>query len=94
MGSKLGPLRSQLQDKYGIRAVRIAAEHTFIDRVVRDIDPTMGGRGAITALTKWLTDPVLNFLFTQVSKRSMCAGRTHVIALAPDDSVGVALEAA
>jgi energy-coupling factor transporter ATP-binding protein EcfA2 len=94
MRSKLGPLRAQLQDKYGIRAVRIAEERTFLDRVARDIDPTMGGRGAITALTKWLIDPVSNFLFTQVSERSMCIGKTLVIALAPDDSVRVALEAA
>lgn len=94
MRSKLGPLRAQLQDKYGIRAVRIAEERTFLDRVARDIDPTMGGRGAITAMTKWLIDPVSNFLFTQVSERSLCIGKTLVIALAPDDSVRVALEAA
>lgn len=93
MRSKLGPLRAQLQDKYGIRAVRIAEERTFLDRVARDIDPTMGGRGAITALTKWLIDPVSNFLFTQVSERSMCIGKTLVIALAPDDSVRVVFEA-
>lgn len=94
MRSKLGPLRAQLQDKYGIRAVRIADERTFLDRVARDIEPTMGGRGAITALTKWLIDPVSNFLFTQVSERSMCIGKTLVVVLAPDDSVRVALEAA
>uniref|UniRef100_A0ABX1PNS4 AAA domain-containing protein n=3 Tax=Aromatoleum TaxID=551759 RepID=A0ABX1PNS4_9RHOO len=93
MRSKLGPLRAQLQDKYGIRAVRIAEERTFLDRIARDIDPTMGGRGAITALTKWLIDPVSNFLFTEISDRSMCIGKTLVIALAPDDSIRVALEA-
>lgn len=94
MRSKLGPLRAQLQDKYGIRAVRIAEERTFLDRITRDIDPTMGGRGAITALTKWLIDPVSNFLFTEISDRSMCIGKTLVIALAPDDSIRVALETA
>jgi len=94
MRSKLGPLRAQLQDKYGIRAVRIADERTFLDRVARDIEPTMGGRGAITALTKWLIDPVSNFLFAQVSERSICIGKTLVIVLAPDDSVRVTLEAA
>ena len=94
MRSKLGPLRAQLQDKYGIRAVRIAEERTFLERVAQDIDPTMGGRGAITALTKWLIDPVSNFLFTQVSERSMCIGKTLVIALAPDGSVRVVLEVA
>lgn len=94
MRSKLGPLRAQLQDKYGIRAVRITEERTFLDRIARDIDPTMGGRGAITALTKWLIDPVSNYLFTEISDRSMCIGKTLVIALAPDDSIRVALEAA
>lgn len=94
MRSKLGPLRAQLQDKYGIRAVRIADERTFLERVACDIDPTMGGRGAITALTKWVIDPVSHFLFTEVSDRSMCIGKALVIALAPDDSVRVALEAA
>lgn len=94
MRSKLGPLRAQLQDKYGIRAVRIAEERTFLERIARDIDPTMGGRGAITALTKWLIDPVSRFLFTEISDRSMCIGKVLVIALAPDDSIRVALEAA
>ena len=94
MRSKLGPLRGQLQDKYGIRAVRIADERAFLDRVARDIEPSMGGRGAITALTKWLIDPVSNFLFTQVPERSMCIGKTLVILLAQDDTVRVTLEAA
>ena len=94
MRSKLGPLRAQLQDKYGIRAVRIADERTFLERVACDIDPTMGGRGAITALTKWVIDPVSHFLFTEVSDRSMCIGKTLVIGLASDDSPRVALEAA
>jgi ATP-dependent Clp protease ATP-binding subunit ClpA len=93
MRSKLGPLRAQLQEKYGIRAVRIADERTFLERVARDIEPTMGGRGALTALTKWVIDPVSNFLFKEVSDRSMCIGKTLVIALAPDDSLRVALEA-
>ena len=94
MRSKLGPLRAQLQDKYGIRAVRIADERTFLERVACDIDPTMGGRGAITALTNWVIDPVSHFLFTEVSDRSMCIGKTLVIGLASDDSPRVALEAA
>jgi ATP-dependent Clp protease ATP-binding subunit ClpA len=93
MQSKLGPLRSQLKEKYGVRAVRIADERTFLDRVALEINPTMGGRGAITALTKWVIDPVSHFLFTEVSDRSLCIGKTLIIALDPDGSPRIALEA-
>lgn len=93
MRSKLGPLRSQLKEKYGVRAVRIADERTFLDRVALEIDPTMGGRGAITALTKWVIDPVSHFLFTEVSDRSLCIGKTLIIALDPEGSPRISLEA-
>lgn len=94
MRSKLGPLRSQLKDKWGIRAVRIAEEGTFFARIARDIDPSTGGRGALTALTKWVIDPVSHFLFREVSDRSSCIGKTLVIALTPDDRTSVRLESA
>jgi len=93
MRSKLGPLRSQLKEKYGVRAVRIEDERTFLDRVALEIDPTTGGRGALTALTKWVIDPVSHFLFTEVSDRSLCIGKTLIIALDPDGSPRIALEA-
>jgi len=94
MRSKLGPLRAQLQDKYGIRSVRIVDERAFLERVAGDIDPSMGGRGAITALTKWVIDPVSHFLFTEISDRNMCVGKSLVISLAPGDLPRVTLEAA
>lgn len=90
--SKIGPLRAQLQDKYGIRTVRIANERAFLESVAGEIDATMGGRGAITALTKWLIDPVSHFLFTEVADRSVCIGKALVIAQDLDGSVRVSLE--
>lgn len=93
MRSKLGSLRAQLKEKYGFRTVRIADEQTFLETVAQDIDPAMGGRGAITALTKWLIDPVSKFLFAEISDRSMCIGKVLVIAQVPDGSLRVALEA-
>jgi len=93
MRSKLGSLRAQLKEKYGFRTVRIADEQAFLETVAQDIDPAMGGRGAITALTKWLIDPVSKFLFAEVSDRSMCIGKVLVIAQVPDGSLRVTLEA-
>ncbi|WP_264214667.1 AAA family ATPase [Leisingera thetidis] len=93
MRSKLGSLRAQLQDKYGIRAVRIAEERVFLEKVAGEIDPTMGGRGAITALTKWVIDPISTFLFNEVPDRAMCIGQTLVIELADEDLPRVTLEA-
>jgi hypothetical protein len=52
----------------------------------------MGGRGALTALTKWVIDPVSNFLFNEVPDRAMCIGQTLVIALADGDLPCVTLE--
>lgn len=93
MRSKLGPLRMRLKEKYGIRNVRIADERALLERVASDIDPTMGGRGAITVLTKWLIDPVSRFLFSEVADRSMCIGKVLVVSQAPDGSLRMTLEA-
>ena len=93
MRSKLGSLRAQLQDKYGIRTVRIAQERVFLENVAGDIDPSMGGRGALTALTTWVIDPISNFLFHEVSDRAMCIGQTLVIDLDNTGLPCVSLEA-
>jgi hypothetical protein len=53
----------------------------------------MGGRGAITALTKWVIDPISTFLFNEVPDRAMCIGQTLVIELADEDVPRVTLEA-
>lgn len=84
MGSKLEPLRAQLKDRYGIEGVRVADQSGFFARVAEDIDPAMGGRGAITALTKWVMDPVSAFLFNEVPDRSGSIGKTLVISLEGD----------
>lgn len=93
MRSKLGSLRSQLKEKYGVRTVRITDERAFLEWVARDINPKKGGRGAIMALTKWVIDPVSEFLFTEVSDRSICIGKVLVIAQSPVGTVRVTLEA-
>lgn len=71
----------------------LSVERAFLESVAGEIDATMGGRGAITALTKWLIDPVSHVLFTEVADRSACIGKVLVIAQDPDGSVRVSLEA-
>ena len=93
MRSKLGPLHSQLKEKYGFRTIRIVDERNFLEIVARDIDPAMGGRGAITALTKWVIDPISKFLFAEISDRNTCIGKVLVISQAPDGLPRVTLEA-
>jgi ATP-dependent Clp protease ATP-binding subunit ClpA len=91
MSSKLGPLRAQLKDKYGIKGIRIAEERSFLERLASSVDPATGGRGAITALTKQVIDPVSHFLFSEIDDRSLCIGKTLVIASDHDGSVKVSL---
>lgn len=74
--SKLMPLRSRLQEKWGIRDIRFQDEVRALRSVVSMMDRTAGGRGVLAALSETLIDPLAAFLFEEISSPSASDGRT------------------
>ena len=93
MRSKLNLLKSQLKEKYGIRTIRIEDEQEFLRKIAGEIDPAMGGRGAITIITRAFIDPIAKFLFSEISEKGSCIDKTLVVTPAADGEVCITLEA-
>lgn len=63
--AKLEPLRRGLNEKYGIQEVRFDGEGAALAAIVGKVEARNGGRGVLTALEKYLIDPLADFLFEQ-----------------------------
>ncbi len=77
--AKLEPLRRGLHEKYGIKALTFADENTALMAIADRVESRNGGRGVLTAIEKYLIDPLAEFLFDQGGDPNFARGRTlHV----------------
>jgi energy-coupling factor transporter ATP-binding protein EcfA2 len=63
--AKLEPLRRGLNEKYGIEALNFADENAALQAIADKVESRNGGRGVLTAIEKYLIDPLAEFLFDQ-----------------------------
>jgi energy-coupling factor transporter ATP-binding protein EcfA2 len=63
--AKLEPLRRGLNDKYGIEALSFADENAALQAIADKVESRNGGRGVLTAIEKYLIDPLAEYLFDQ-----------------------------
>lgn len=63
--AKLEPLRRGLAEKYGIQELRFADEVAALTAIASKVESRNGGRGVLTALEKYLLDPLAEYLFDQ-----------------------------
>lgn len=83
---KLHYLEEQLKEKYGINSLRFVNEAQCMKAISSRVEQGMGGRGALTALTSNLMDPLSLFLFEQVPDNSVCFGKSLEVKLADSGS--------
>ena len=83
---KLHFLEAQLMDKYGIKSLRFVDETRCMEAISSRVEQGMGGRGALTALTSNLLDPLSLFLFEEVPDNSVCFGKSLEVKLADSGS--------
>jgi DNA polymerase III delta prime subunit len=77
--AKLEPLRRGLKEKYGIQEVRFGDEAGALAAIADKVESRNGGRGVLTALEKYLIDPLANYLFEQGTDPHFARGRVlHV----------------
>ena len=62
-GSKLAQMRRKLYEKYGIRALVFTDEAAALEAIAATTETRMGGRGVLNQLSKYLIDPLAEFLF-------------------------------
>jgi DNA polymerase III delta prime subunit len=63
--AKLEPLRRGLNEKYGIQELRFVDEAAALSAIAGKVESRNGGRGVLTALEKYLLDPLAEYLFDQ-----------------------------
>lgn len=63
--AKLEPLRRGLNEKYGIQELRFVDEVAALTAIAAKVESRNGGRGVLTALEKYLLDPLAEYLFDQ-----------------------------
>jgi DNA polymerase III delta prime subunit len=63
--AKLEPLRRGLNEKYGIHELRFVDEAAALTAITSKVESRNGGRGVLTALEKYLLDPLAEYLFDQ-----------------------------
>jgi ATP-dependent Clp protease ATP-binding subunit ClpA len=83
---KLQYLEEQLKEKYGIKSLRFVDEIQCMEAISSRVERGMGGRGALTALTSNLLDPLSLFLFEQVPDNSVSFGKSLLVKLAESGS--------
>jgi ATP-dependent Clp protease ATP-binding subunit ClpA len=83
---KLQYLEEQLKEKYGIKSLRFVDEVQCMEAISSRVEQGMGGRGALTALTSNLLDPLSLFLFEQVPDNSVSFGKSLLVKLAESGS--------
>ena len=77
--AKLEPLRRGLHEKYGIAALTFVDESAALMAIADRVESRNGGRGVLTAIEKYLIDPLAEFLFDQGEDPNFARGRTlHV----------------
>ena len=83
--TKLTPLRERLLEKYKISKFVFQDEDKALRALARKVDRTMGGRGVLNAIVKYLIDPLSQWLFEEEEDFSYYAGRTIKV-IQPGDS--------
>ena len=82
--AKLSPLRQRLREKWGIVDLRFQEEARALRAIVRQADPTAGGRGVPNALITHLFDPLSAFLFEHLAHPDDARGRILQVMQAGD----------
>lgn len=82
--AKLSPLRQRLREKWGIEDLRFQEEARALRAIVRQADPTAGGRGVPNALITHLFDPLSAFLFEHLAHPDDARGRILQVMQAGD----------
>lgn len=82
--TKLTPLRQRLREKWGIEELRFQDEARALRAIVRQSDPTAGGRGVPNAMMTHLFDPLSSFLFENLAHPDDARGRVFQVMQAGD----------
>ena len=73
--AKLEPLRRGLHEKYGIDELRFIDENAALTAIAGKVESRNGGRGVLTALEKYLIDPLAEYLFDQGGDPNFARGK-------------------
>jgi DNA polymerase III delta prime subunit len=73
--AKLEPLRRGLNEKYGIAALNFVDENAALTAIADKVESRNGGRGVLTAIEKYLIDPVAEYLFDQGGDPNFARGK-------------------
>lgn len=84
--TKLTPLRQRLREKWGIEELRFQDEARALRAIVRQADPTAGGRGVPNAMMKHLFDPLSSFLFENLAHPDDARGKVLQVMQAGDQA--------
>jgi DNA polymerase III delta prime subunit len=77
--AKLEPLRRGLNEKYGVQELRFVDETAALTAIASKVESRNGGRGVLTALEKYLLDPLAEYLFDQGVDPNFARGKVlHV----------------
>jgi DNA polymerase III delta prime subunit len=63
--AKLEPLRRGLNEKYGVVGLNFVDEAAALTAIADQVESRNGGRGVLTAIEKYLLDPLSEYLFDQ-----------------------------
>ena len=74
--AKLKPLTGRLKEKWGLEKLVFENEDKALDALIKQVNYQHGGRGVLNMLTKYLFDPLAEFLFEQVEQPHKLKGRT------------------
>ena len=74
--AKLKPLTGRLKEKWGLEKLVFENEDKALDALIKQVNCQHGGRGILNVLTKYLFDPLAEFLFEQVEQPHKLKGRT------------------
>lgn len=74
--AKLKPLTGRLKEKWGLEKLVFENEDKALDALIKQVNYQHGGRGVLNVLTKYLFDPLAEFLFEQVEQPNKLKGRT------------------
>lgn len=74
--AKLQPLEQRLKDKWQIQAFHFEDEDKALQTLINQVNKQHGGRGVLNVLTKYLFDPLADFLFEQVQSPEQLKNRS------------------
>lgn len=74
--AKLKPLTGRLKEKWGLEKLVFENEDKALDALIKQVNYQHGGRGVLNVLTKYLFDPLAEFLFERVEQPHKLKGRT------------------